>query len=174
MEYELASSSRRDGNPFVQYRYAQMKNRHEPEYALFARWPEDGDAWIHPDDVDQVKRLIPSRRIFRKEAMEGRFQVFRYGAIRFRVLPALHETLRGEGLDVGDRIEVRSRMGKNRPLIGRIREMRWNPRYRRIEYFVRHVDQPIPRWYSAADLNCLDRKEADMLAPDVRRVNGDG
>jgi hypothetical protein len=62
-------------------------------------------------------------------------------------------------LDVGDQIEVKSQVGRNRPFVGRIREMRWNDRYRRIEYYFTRSQRRVPRWYSLDELQCLENKE---------------
>lgn len=132
--------------------------REKKNYAIYTRWPQDGTAWIHPDDIPIVRKLIPSRRIFRRETDDGHYAVFSYGNQQFRVLPTLHLAIDGEGFDVGDRIEVKSLLGKNRPFIGRIREMRWNDRHQRIEYFLTHTEQRVPRWYSADELSCLENK----------------
>jgi hypothetical protein len=132
--------------------------REKKSYAVYQRWPQDGTGWVHPEDVNTVRRLIPGRRIFRREPDEGRYMVFSYGQREFRVLPTLHLAIDGEGFDIGDRIEVKSQLGRNRPFIGRIREMRWNERHQRIEYFLARREQGVPRWYSADELSCLENK----------------
>lgn len=132
--------------------------RARKEYAVYMRWPQNGNDWIHPEDVARVRRLIPSRRVFRREADEGRYNVFSYGKHRFRVMPTMHLAVDGDDLDIGDRVEVKSRLGKNHAFVGRIREMRWNDRYQRIEYYLLHAEQRVPRWYEADDLTALERK----------------
>ena len=86
--------------------------RTEPIYRVYSRWPEDGDAWIHPADVRLVRRLVPSVRVFRYEGREGTFLVLTYGKYRVRVLPSLREAIRGDGFDLGDQVEVCSRLGQ--------------------------------------------------------------
>ncbi len=77
-----------------------------PDFGCFPRWPAEGSAWIHPDDRAIVLRLIPSDRIFRRERFDGVFYHYRYGEIRFRLKPCMWLTLSGEGVDVGDLIEI--------------------------------------------------------------------
>jgi hypothetical protein len=132
--------------------------REKKQYAVYGRWPQDGTGWIHPLDVSTVRSLIPSRRIFRRGSDDGQYAVFSYGDRRFRVLPSMHLAIDGEGFDVGDRVEVKSMLGKNRPFIGRIFEMRWNDRNKRIEYFLTHSEQRVPRWFFAEELSCLESR----------------
>ncbi len=127
-------------------------------YAIYTRWPKDGNDWIHPEDVSLVRKLIPSRRVFRREADQGRYNVFSYGKREFRIMPTMHMAIDGEGLDIGDRVEVKSRLGKNNAFVGRVRDMRWNDRYQRIEYYLLHAEQRVPRWYELADLTSLENK----------------
>jgi hypothetical protein len=60
-------------------------------------------------------------------------------------------------MDVGDQIEVKSQMGRNRPFVGRFCEMRWNDRYLRVEYYLASR-QRVSRSYSADDLQSLENK----------------
>lgn len=133
--------------------------RDKPTYAVYQRWPQIGIQWIHHEDVNTVRKLIPSRQLFRREPDDGAYTVFSYGERQFRVLPSMHLAVDGEGLDVGDQIEVKSQVGRNRPFVGRIREMRWNDRYRRIEYYFTRSQRRVPRWYSLDELQCLENKE---------------
>ena len=38
-----------------------------PKYGYYPRWPEDGDAWVHPEDAALAKALLPSPRVFRRD-----------------------------------------------------------------------------------------------------------
>jgi hypothetical protein len=131
--------------------------RREPAYRVYPWWPEDGDAWIHPDDVRLARRLIPSTRVFRRVGREGPYLVLSYGRLRLRVKPTLRQTVRGDGLDLGDRVEVCSRMGKNRPLVATIGDMRWNARDRVIHYRLRSRNMTLARRYTAEDLRPVGR-----------------
>lgn len=129
--------------------------RTEPNYRVYSRWPEDGDAWIHPADVRLVRRLIPSARVFRYDGREGKFLVLKYGRFRVRVLPSLREAIRGDGFDLGDQVEVCSRMGKNRPFVATISEMHWNAHHRVIHYRLRRRNMTLARPYTAEDFRAV-------------------
>lgn len=77
-----------------------------PDYGVFLRSPADGSDWIHPDDHEIVDRLVPGKRVFCRCLFEDGFYHFRYGDIVFRLRPCLWLPVRGEGFDIGDRIET--------------------------------------------------------------------
>lgn len=132
--------------------------RSELPYCVFPRWPQDDDAWIHPDDVPLVRRLIPGTRVFRRAGQEGAYFVLRYGKLRLRVRAAMHLALRGDGLDVGDLVEVCSQVGKNRALVATIGDMHWSARYGTIEYRLRRRAMTLARRYHAGDLRLVTRR----------------
>ena len=131
--------------------------RNEPLYRIYPWWPHDGDAWVHPEDVGLARRLIPSMRVFRYCGREGSYLVLSYGKHRLRVKPTLRQAIPGDGFDLGDRVEVCSRMGKNRPLVATIGEMRWNARYGAIQYRLRSRNMTLARRYTAEDLRPVVR-----------------
>jgi hypothetical protein len=132
--------------------------RRKPTYRVYPWWPDDGDGWVHPDDVRLARRLIPGTRVYRYVGREGPYTLLSYGKIRLRVKPTLRQDVPGDGLDLGDRVEVCSRMGKNRPLVATISDMRWNARYRVIQYRLRSRNMTLARRYMADDLRPVDRK----------------
>lgn len=77
-----------------------------PDYGVFLRSPADGSNWIHPDDHEIVAGMVPSKRVFCRFLYENGFYHFRYGDIVFRLRPCLWLPLRGEGFDLGDRVET--------------------------------------------------------------------
>ncbi|NIL96822.1 MAG: hypothetical protein GTO53_05005 [Planctomycetales bacterium] len=126
--------------------------REPPAYGVYPWWPENGDQWIHPEDVEIVVRLIPGTRVFRRDRRLPKFVLLSYGDQRFRIRPRLWEEVRPEGFDVGDQVEIRSRLGKNLPGLAVICEMIWQRERRRIFYHLRQHGMRIPRCYTAADL----------------------
>ncbi len=132
--------------------------RSELPYCVFPRWPQDDDAWIHPDDVPAVRRLIPGTRVFRRGGQEGQYFVLRYGKLRLRIHSAMHVALSGDGLNVGDLVEVCSQVGKNRPMMAMIAEMHWSARYGAIEYRLRRRAMTLARRYTAGDLRLVTRR----------------
>jgi hypothetical protein len=131
-----------------------MKMPHD--YGVYLWWPEDGDTVFHPDDLKLALRLIPSRRVFRREKFLDGYVVLTYGSHRLRLQPILFLSVQSDGFDIGDQVQVLSRCGQNRPFIGRIAHMLWHVRAKRIEYLVRHVDRVVPRLFSAADLERIE------------------
>jgi hypothetical protein len=107
------------------------------QYIVYPRWPVDGDAWLHPADVATARRMLPGWRVFRVAGVEGPYRVLCYGHVRLRVQPALWLPVRGEGLQVGDWVEVRARLGKNWPGIGTVDEMLWNRHDHAVDYLIR-------------------------------------
>ena|SRR5437868_310319 len=126
--------------------------RTEPAYRVYPWWPEDGNDWVHPEDVRLVRRMIPSPRVFRYVGREGSYLVLTYGKHRLRVKPTLRQALAGDGFNVGDQVEVCSRMGKNRPIVATIRDMLWNPGRGVIQYRLRRRGMVLERRYTADDL----------------------
>ena len=53
-----------------------------PDYGCIARWPEDGQGFIHPDDVAVTNKLIPSERVLRRDHFDGSYYHVRYGDAR--------------------------------------------------------------------------------------------
>ncbi|QDU90830.1 hypothetical protein Pla175_42430 [Pirellulimonas nuda] len=141
-----------------------------PRYGYFPRWPQDGDAWLHPEDVEAARSLLPSNRVWRHEAREGRYMVLRYGATRLRVLPALWIETPHEGFDVGDQVEVKPRGGQNDPVTGYIREARINEATYERYYQIDQAGTPLPARLKAVDMKHVDepapREETRIEPPD--------
>jgi hypothetical protein len=128
----------------------------DPKYGYFPRWPEDGNDWIHPEDIDQARALIPSGRVFRREGIVGQYSLLHYGHLSIRVRPALWQEVMPEGLDIGDWVEVVSRGMLNSPHTGTIREMLWDEDEQAIRYQITVAGRPIERLYARQDLQPVD------------------
>ena len=131
-----------------------MKN--EPRYGYYPWWPEDGNDWLHPEDVELARRMIPSQRVFRREGEQGPFVVLFYGEMRLRVLRTLWQEVSSEGFELGDWVEVLSRCGHNEPRTGTIREMVWDERARALRYQLLDNGQPISKFYSVDDIRHVE------------------
>ncbi len=127
-----------------------------PIQVVLLRWPRDGDGWIHPEDRRLANSLLPSNRVFRCEEVEGPYNVLTYGDRVIRVEPVLWLEVPDEGLRVGDQVEVLSRMGKNWPRVGFIREVRWLDTRQSIVYQVRERRCEIPTQYAAEDMRRVE------------------
>jgi hypothetical protein len=131
-----------------------------PFHVVLLRWPRDGDDWVHPDDRQLARSLLPSDRVFRCEGVEGPYNVITYGHRLLRIEPVLWQEVPDEGLRIGDQVEVLSRWGKNWPRIAVIQEIRWRETQRTITYQVRERTRDIPTLYAAEDLKLLRRGES--------------
>jgi hypothetical protein len=128
----------------------------DPKYGYFPRWPQDGDDWVHPEDVEAARSMIPSGRVFRRDGMAGRYAVLHYGELQLRVLPALWQEVMPEGLEIGDWVEVVSRGMLNEPRTGTIREVIWDEDAQALRYQIFENGQPIERLYAREDLQRVD------------------
>ena len=128
----------------------------EPKYGFYPWWPEDGDDWVHPEDVNLARSLIPSPRIFKRGGERGEYVTIRYGAAPLRVKRTLWREVPWEGFDMGDRVEVMSRGAVNTWRTGVIREMRWSSRWNKIHYYIDEAGLPIPKAYSREDLRHVE------------------
>lgn len=128
----------------------------EPRYGYYPWWPEDGDDWVHPEDVDLARRMIPSMRIFRREGEQGPFVLLHYGELRLRVKRTLWKEVDGEGFELGDWVEVLSRGKQNEPRSGTIRERLWDEHARALRYQLLVKGLPTPENYTADDLRHVE------------------
>jgi len=128
----------------------------DPKYGFYPWWPEDGDDWVHPEDVATARSAIPGPRVFRRDGEHGDYVVLHYGELRLRVKPTLWQEVPWEGFDIGDWVEVLSRGLLNSPRTGVIREMHWDPRWHSMRYFIDEAGLPIPNAYGAQDLRHVE------------------
>jgi hypothetical protein len=128
----------------------------DPKYGYFPWWPEDGNAWVHPEDVELARKLIPSDRVFRRDGTEGDYLLLHYGDLTLRVRRTLWQEVPPEGYELGDWVEVRSRGMRNEPRTGILREMLWDDWARGIRYLIWEKGVPIERCYSRDDLRHVE------------------
>src|SRR4051794_18226846 len=128
----------------------------DPKYGCFLRWPQDGNDWLHPDDVALARTMVPSQRVFRRDGMEGEFHHLTYGDITLRARPALWQEVAHEGFDIGDWVEVLSHGMRNEPHTGLIREMLWDDRLRGVCYQIVENDNLIPDLYTRDDIRHVE------------------
>jgi hypothetical protein len=134
----------------------------EPRYGYYPWWPENGDDWLHPEDVALARQTIPSARVFRRDGEQGEFVILHYGDLRLRVKHTLWQEIDGEGFGIGDWVEVLSRGQRNTPRTGIIREMHWSTAERCLHYKITEADQPIPNDYVAEDLRHVEPPRAKL------------
>jgi hypothetical protein len=128
----------------------------DPKYGYFPHWPQDGNDWLHPEDVAIARAMIPSPRVFRRDGVTGDYSVLHYGEVRIRVRPALWQEVEPEGFEIGDWVEVLSRGMVNEPRTGTVREMLWDESAGAIRYQISEGGQPLPQLYAREDLQRVD------------------
>lgn len=134
----------------------------EPKYGYYPWWPEDGNEWLHPEDVELAREMIPSARVFRRDGEQGPFVVLHYGDVRLRVKRTLWQEVTNEGFEIGNWVEVLSRGFRNTPRTGTIREMIWDQYDRCLKYQITENDLPIAKEYSAEDLRHVEPTQGSL------------
>jgi hypothetical protein len=127
-----------------------------PKYGYYPWWPEDGNDWVHPEDVELARQLIPSMRVFRRDGEHGMFVVLHYSDLRLRVKRTLWQEVEPEGFEIGDWVEVLSRGYRNTPRTAVVQEITWDGNARALRYQVAENEQLIPNLYSADDLRHVE------------------
>jgi len=148
--------------------------RTQPDYGIYPWWPEDGDEWIHPEDVELARQIIPGGRVFHRLGERGQYLVIGYGEQQLRVKPTLWQPLEGEGFEMGDRVEVMSRGGLNTPGIGKITEMRYDRSDRTIHYEVRSGERILAHECTADDIRHLEHEIPTAKLPDAENAERAG
>lgn len=129
-----------------------------PDYGCIARWPEDGQSFIHPDDVAIATQCFPSERVLRREVFDGTYYHFRYGETRFRLRPCMWLSVIYEGFDLGDQVETVG-IGLERELfVAEIWGMHFIRRKGCIAYRLRRGDKLVPKLHTADQLKQLTDK----------------
>jgi hypothetical protein len=129
-----------------------------PDYGCFLRWPENGQAFIHPEDVATVTRLIPSPRVIKRRAFDGTFYHFQYGKLHFRLRPAMWLPIRSEGIEIGDRVETTGMGLERERFVAEVWGMYYVQRKGCILYRLRRAQQVVPKLYPLDQLKLLTDK----------------
>lgn len=132
----------------------------EPKYGCFPWWPEDGNDWVHPDDVAKARTMIPSGRVFCRDGDDGEYLLLHYGITTLRVRRTLWQEVEPEGFEIGDWVEVRSRGMRNEPRTGIIRDVLWDARTDQLYYQILENDVPINEQYTRDDLEHVEPTNA--------------
>jgi len=128
----------------------------DPKYGCFPWWPEEGDDWIHPEDVATARTMIPSGRVFRRDGTSGGYVLLHYGTATLRTRPTLWQEVEPEGFEIGDWVEVLTRGLLNAPRTGTIAEMLWDEHASAIRYQIVENGQIIETLYTRDDLKHVD------------------
>ncbi|MGI9430447.1 MAG: DUF6960 family protein [Bythopirellula sp.] len=128
----------------------------EPRYGYYPWWPEDGNEWLHPEDIEQARQMIPSLRIFRRDGQRGPFVVLHYGQVKLRVKRTLWQEVDAVAFEIDNWVEVLSRCQQNQPRTGTIREIVWDQRARQPRYQILDNGAPIANFFTADDLRHVE------------------
>ncbi|MEM9369252.1 MAG: hypothetical protein AAGD07_24995 [Planctomycetota bacterium] len=131
-----------------------------PQYGLFPRWPDEGTAFIHPDDRFLVLRLIPSERVVRRDRYDGTYYHYRYGDHRFRLRPCLWLPIQPEGVDLLDQVETTGLGLEREHFVGQVMGMYYVRQKGRILYRLRRGGQVIRRLYPRDQIRLITEKQA--------------
>ena len=129
-----------------------------PIYGCFPRWPQDGQGFIHPDDVPIATRCIPSERVFRRDAFDGVYYHYTYGSIRFRLRPCMWLKVTHDGIDIGDSVETVGTGLQRELFVAEVWGMYFVRRKGCILYRLRKSDSLVPRLYTSEQLRLLTDK----------------
>jgi hypothetical protein len=134
----------------------------EPKYGHYPWWPEDGNDWVHPDDVERARSMIPSGRVFRRDGgypqphVDGDYLRLHYGEVTLRVRRTLWQEVEPEGFEIGDWVEVRTRGMLHEPRTGTIAQMLWDKQAGELRYQIVENDRLIDTLYSSDDLRHIE------------------
>lgn len=129
-----------------------------PDYGCFLRWPQDGQGFIHPDDVAVATQVIPSSRVLKRESFDGVYYHYRYGRFRFRLRPAMWRTIRHEGVDIGDQVETVGVGLERDRFVARVWGMYYVTRKGCTLYRLRRGNQVVPKLFPVDHLKVLTDK----------------
>ena len=129
-----------------------------PDYGYISRWPEDGQAFIHPEDIAGATRCFPSHRILRRESFDGTHYHYRYGTTTFRLCPVMWIKVAYEGIDIGDRIETIGLGFEQDRFVAEVCGMHFIRRKGRIAYRLRRGEQQVPHLFTAEKMKVLTEK----------------
>lgn len=129
-----------------------------PDFGCFLRWPENGQSFIHPDDIGTVTRLIPSPRVLQRHAFDGTHYHYRYGKLRFRLRPAMWLPVRSEGIEIGDQVETKGLGLERDRFVATIWGMYYVQRKGCILYRLRRGEQIVTKLYPRDQLRVLTNK----------------
>lgn len=129
-----------------------------PDYGCIPRWPQDGQAFIHPDDVAIATRCFPSERVLRRERFDGVYYHYSYGPHRFRLRPSMWLTVKPDGIDIGDSVETIGVAMERDLFVAEIWGMYYVQRKGCILYRLKRGDTTVPNLYPASHLRVLTEK----------------
>ena len=144
-----------------------------PDYGCIPRWPQNGQGFIHPDDVPTATRCFPSERVFRRDRFDGVYYHYSYGSVRFRLRPSMWLKVDSDGIDVGDQVETVGAALERELFVAEVWGMYFVQRKGCILYRLRRGENHVPRLYTAKNLRLLkDKRKVREETRSTRHRNG--
>lgn len=128
----------------------------DPKYGYYPWWPEDGNDWLHPEDVELARQLIPSPRVFRRDGRSDPYVILHYGELQLRVRRTLWQEVEWEGFNIGDSVEVLSRGMRNTPRVGVVRDIHCHGVSQGLRFLISDSGNPIPTEFTAEDIRLVE------------------
>ena len=134
-----------------------------PKHGVCLWWPDDFETLVHPDDLKLASELVPSDRILEQRRCddeadrEAGYVAYHYNDLAFRARPSLWVELQSDGYLIGDQVQLRSEMGKRRPIVSEIIGIFWHRNRQRIEYTLSRLDLPLPKRFVAKEFRLAPR-----------------
>ncbi|MEM0924582.1 MAG: hypothetical protein AAGJ83_00960 [Planctomycetota bacterium] len=141
-----------------------------PDYGCFIRWPENGQSFMHPDDVPIANQLIPSPRVLKRTAFDGTYYHYEYGQLRFRLRPTMWRRLRTDGIDIADQVETIGLGLERDRFVADVWGMYFVERKGCILYRLKRAGRVVPRLYPADQLRVLNQKASIRKGGTVYRA----
>jgi hypothetical protein len=126
-----------------------------PDWGVYLTWPAEGQSWIHPADLSNALRLIPSHKVFHRTRWDESFYQLHYGELTIRVRPTLWMRVAPVDLQVGQQVELLARNGANTPGIFTVRDILFCPCKQEIEYSLSQRGMTLQKMFSREDLRPL-------------------
>ena len=133
-----------------------------PKFGVYLWWPEEGTSWVHPEDVGLATSMIQGPRIFKRTDLDEDYSKLEYGETQIRVRPTLWLEVDADGYELGDFVEVKSRMGQDEPLVAEISDIFWNHHTRIIEYYLSSAKKSLPNPYEFAQIQPVQKLDEPM------------
>lgn len=130
-----------------------------PDYGIIIRWPEDGQDFIHPSDLQVALKCIPSERLLRRESFDGEYYRYRYGKATFRLRPIMWRTIAHEGIDVGDEVEIIGLGMEREKFVAHVWGMHYIRRRSQIVYRLRRADRVMQKLYTIDQMRLIKDKQ---------------
>ncbi len=144
-----------------------------PTYGVFLWWPAEGDDWIHPDDLELARQLIPGPRVFRRVDAEDGYATITYGDLSLRIRPSMWLEVKPEGYEIGDLVEIKSSGGQQDPMVAHIHDIFWDNQQRRIEYVLQQDGRNLEKTLTSEDLRMVKPLDGFLNPRQLRMAERD-